>query len=117
MIEAFLNDLKENQSVMKLLGNPINTIDDCLNEVAQLRANQKSRDYAVLRLKNKDYEFFEVVDGKLKWKTSIGTVLSVWDGTIDRPWRVRKVNDEIWVVSDLLFSSKQDQRFCCGCFI
>jgi hypothetical protein len=107
MIEAFLNDLKENQSVMKLLGNPINTIDDCLNEVAQLRANQKSRDYAVLRLKNKDYEFFEVVDGKLKWKTSIGTVLSVWDGTIDRPWRVRKVNDEIWVVSE----NKQVARF------
>lgn len=99
MIEAFLTDLKQNQQVMKLLGNPVNLIEEALNEIAQLRTNQ-DKGHTILRLKDKDYDFFEVVEGKFKWKIPVGTVVAKrLDDLIDRPWRIKKVDDEIWVVS------------------
>ena len=99
MIEAFLTDLKQNQQVMKLLGNPVNVIEEGLNEIAQLRSNQ-DKDHTILRLKDKDYDFFEVVEGEFRWKVPVGTVVANrLDGLISRPWRIKKVDDEIWVVS------------------
>jgi len=112
MIEAFLNDLKQNQQAMKLLGTPLNVIEDGLNEIAQLRANQRVRDYAILRLKDKDYDLFEVVEGKFRWKVPVGTVLAQrLDGLTNRPWRIRRVDDEIWVVSLYQCVARFDQNF------
>jgi len=110
--EAFLEDIKQNEQVMRLLGNPVHVIDDALNEVAALKANQRVRDYAVFTLSDRDYGLFSITDRKIEWKFPVGTVLSNRkDGLVDRPYRVKVVGDEIWVLSYYMLLAKFDLDF------
>jgi hypothetical protein len=74
-VKEFLLDLKNNQHIMKMLGYTDNLLGSLIAEVDALQANQKTRDYAILRLKDKDYGDFVIEGGQLRWKVPVGTVL------------------------------------------
>jgi len=99
-VKEFLLDLKNNQHIMKMLGYTDNLLGSLIAEVDALQANQRTKDYAILRLKDKDYGDFVVENHRFRWKTPVGTVASYRkDRLVNRPYRIMVVDDEIWVCS------------------
>jgi hypothetical protein len=109
MIDKFLTDLKNNNEVMQLLGNPTNLIDSMISYYQQL--SNRRYTYAVYKPKNKDFGFIEIKDGKVI-KKGLGTVLTVrWGGLVNRPYNIRKVGNEIWIASLYTRLRKFDENF------
>lgn len=95
-LKSFLQDLKNNTQVNKLIGNPQNLIDNFIADIDNLSLSNKG--WSKLKLQDTDNDYYQIVDGVFKWKVPLGIVLdNRADGLINRPTCVRKIDNSLWV--------------------
>jgi len=100
ILKAFLSDIQNNSTALKVLGKPANVLNEYQNLLTQLEGNQRVREWGVYRLKDKDYGDFEVVDGEVKWKKRVGVVHSYYrEGLVNQPVGIAIHDNKIYVAT------------------